>query len=89
MAKTPFSELESFAREARKAIEDPAYQRAVGELYQTALNTICTSEPQDQEAREGAYWLLRALDRIAQHLKMQTQQPDFESRRRGQIPEER
>lgn len=79
----PWHELEAHAREARKTLNDPAFQRAVGEMYTEAVTRIRTSEPHECEAREAAYWTLRALDQIEQRLVVQIKLPDYDKRRRG------
>jgi hypothetical protein len=54
--------------EALDLLEHPAFRRACSELQARALKAFRLSDPNDHQGREGAYYMLRALDALASEL---------------------
>lgn len=57
-------QMQRFAAQAKSLTEDPAFRRAFEKLYLEAFEIIRRSDPAEVEAREGAYWSLRTLERL-------------------------
>jgi len=56
--------VQRLAAQARSLTEDPAFRRAYEKLYLEAFDTIRRSAPEDERAREEAYWSMRTLERL-------------------------
>lgn len=59
---------EQAGEEARETLEHPGLRAAFARLQEHYTRTMRHSAPEDREARETAYFMLRALDALARDL---------------------